>query len=569
MTPVMQSLLMLLAGVASSTLYSQYLGGKPGRIEGSERFSCRPFLPKLFVETPPPADHPLMRDATRLVNEYLSKRFEKGDIDSLSVAIVTSKEPLYEKNFGVMRGNESAISPATNSHSSYRIASVSKLLIVLEGHILAQRGALSWDDRITKFFPGMSYRLDGFHSNHPEVPLSNAPITLFDMATHMSGMGRDWPPGTVSDWPHDMRGGGPPPSNGLPFPDHASLFRAIAKHRLTSPPFSYPAYSNSATGLLGVALVAANRMASKNPSQEPDTYAALLKRDIFDPLGLNGSHFLTTDQNKNLIVVPSLGPEVADQDFLDAMNPAAGQFMSLHDSVILLQTLLDPGHPRSLLTRYSMDKWLQPVHSFEEDDWTEIGFIWEIIKARDSNDRLRRVYWKLGAMVGFHSAIAIHPGTSYGVSVLMGGHYPDAAKLAYDIFDIMQPFMDKVLADYSQRLYSGTWSSPDGRSSAHILVEKGTLYIDKFVLNGTDVLQIFHSPGRLALRSSERRDELRLDTGLPGYNGEKHMGCYPYWNGQDIWGLRNEAPINLIYFTSEGSSRTLHVPSVEVTMKRS
>ncbi|OCH90269.1 beta-lactamase/transpeptidase-like protein [Obba rivulosa] len=568
MGPILQSSLILLAGVASSSLYSRYFQTHPAQADDRERFSCRPFLPRVFVETPPPVDHPLVRDAVRHVDEYLAARFKVGDIDSLSVAIVTSKEPLYEKNFGVMRGNESATSPPTNSHSSYRIASVSKLLTVLEGHILAQRGVLSWDDPVTKLFPDLSYRLDGFHPDSKKLPQNEAPVTLFDLAGHMSGMGRDWPPGTVSNWPKDMQGGGPPPINGLPFPDHASLFKAIASHRLTSPPFSYPAYSNTATGLLGLALVVANRLASEDPSHEPDSYAALLKRDIFDPMGLNGSHFLTTEQNRHLVVVPSLGPEVADQDFFDAMNPAGGQFMSLHDTIVLLQTFLNPEHPKSLLTRYSMDKWMQPVHDFEEDDWTEIGFIWEIIKAKDSNNRLRKIYWKLGAMVGFHSAIAFHPGTSYGVSVLMGAHYPDAAKLAYDIFDIVQPFMDKALADYSQKLFAGTWKSQDGESTSHIVIEKGALYIDRFVLNGTDILQMFHAPGRLALRSSERRDELRLDTGIPGYNGEKHMGCYPYWNGQDLWGLRDEAPINLIYFTGEGNTRALHVPSVGVTMKR-
>lgn len=60
-----------------------------------------------------------------------------------------------------------------------------------------------------------------------------------------------------------------------------------------------------------MALVAANRAASEDPSAEPDNYADLLKRDIFGPMGLNGSHFLTTDRNKHLIVVPSLAPEVA------------------------------------------------------------------------------------------------------------------------------------------------------------------------------------------------------------------------------------------------------------------
>ena len=60
----------------------------------------------------------------------------------------------------------------------------------------------------------------------------------------------------------------------------------------------------------------------------------------------------------------------------------------------------------------------------------------------------------------------------------------------------------------------------------------------------------------------------RLDTGIPFYNGKKHMGCYPFWNGQDLWGLRNNAPINLLYFSGDGKERVLHVPSVDVEMKR-
>ena len=138
---------------------------------------------------------------------------------------------------------------------------------------------------------------------------SEAPITLFQLASHMSGLGRDWPPGTVAGWPFDMMGGGPPPINGLPFPSHEALFEATEKHHLTSPPHSYPAYSNTGTALLGLALVAANQMAYGH--KEPGTYADLLRRDIFDPLGMNGSHFLATDANKHLVVVPSLTPELA------------------------------------------------------------------------------------------------------------------------------------------------------------------------------------------------------------------------------------------------------------------
>ena len=76
------------------------------------------------------------------------------------------------------------------------------------------------------------------------------------------------------------------------------------------------------------------------------------------------------------------------------MNPAGGQFSSLSDLITVTQTLLNPKHPKSQISQYSRHKWLQTVHAFEEDDWTEIGFIWEIIKQKDSNGRARKIYRK-------------------------------------------------------------------------------------------------------------------------------------------------------------------------------
>ena len=84
-----------------------------------------------------------------------------------------------------------------------------------------------------------------------------------------------------------------------------------------------------------------------------------------------------------------------DQDFLDAMNPAGGQFSSLADLVAVARTLLSARAPRSQIAQHALDRWLHTtVHAFEEDDWTEVGLVWEIVKARDSHGRLRKIYWK-------------------------------------------------------------------------------------------------------------------------------------------------------------------------------
>ncbi|KAJ7188877.1 beta-lactamase/transpeptidase-like protein [Mycena filopes] len=548
------------------TSFRQILGNI---LDYPEKFNCRPFLPTLPVGIAPiPPDHRGIAAASRELGKFLVDRFAHGDIDSLSVAVVSADRVLFEGNYGVIRGNESDSSPPTTSDSVYRLASVSKLFVVLEGHILAEKGALSWDDPVEKHIPEFKHNPGSLTSPHESLPSKKESITLSQLATHMSGLGRDWPPGNVANWPHDLYGAGPPPTNGLPFPESAALLRAIADNPLISPPHSsWPMYSNTGTGLLGLALLEADRIARK--ATKALSYAELLKRDVFDPLGMNGSHFLTNEGNKEFVVVPSLAPEIADQDFLDAMNPAGGQFSSLRDCITVTQSLLNPEDSRSLITKTTMDKWLQPVHSFQEDDWTESGFIWEIIKAPDSNKRLRRIYWKLGAMKSYHTALAIHPGASYGVIVLLGGHFPDSAALAYRAFEIFQPAMDQVLADTSIARYAGNWINEARNSSASIAVSRGTLYIDRLVADGVDVLAQFHPSSRVALRWMQQHEEFRLDIGLPGYNNQKHIGCYSYWAGMDVWGMRDGAALNAIYFSGAlGEARRLHVPSLGIEMVR-
>ena len=140
----LRSLLAALLAPVLGTYYTDIWPFSSRPLDDAERFSCKPFLPKIFIETPPTADQPVIRDAMRKLDAYLTKRFQEEDIESLSVAVVTSEGPLFEKNWGVIRGNESETSPPTDSHASYRLASVSKLFAVLEGFILEQRGVLSW-----------------------------------------------------------------------------------------------------------------------------------------------------------------------------------------------------------------------------------------------------------------------------------------------------------------------------------------------------------------------------------------------------------------------------------------
>ncbi|KZV67848.1 beta-lactamase/transpeptidase-like protein [Peniophora sp. CONT] len=560
----MANLLLLAAGAVISLLGGHHLDQD---IHDDPRWNCHPFLPPLFAEHPPSASHPALLETIDELHAKLSQRFEELDIDSLSVAVVTSAGPVFEHNWGVLRANESVSGPVT-SHSIYRIASVSKLFAAFEGWVLHQKGRLSWEDPVRVYLPQFAYRLDGFSESEPGPTMDDYPITISQLASHTSGIGRDWPPGTAVNWPHTLEGGGPPPINGLPFPSEGQLFSAIASTRMTYPPAFYPMYSNTGTGLLGLTLVAANRLHGE--PEEPDSYAALMKRDVFGPLGLNGSSFIASDANKDLLVVPSEESDIVDMDFTDTMNAGGGQFASLSDFVKLSQTLLNPRRSDALLSPYSVQRWLRPVFSFEEDHWTEAGLVWEILRQEDSNGRPRKIFWKLGSVASFNTVLSIHPGSGYGVSLLMSGRYSEAAKLAYEVFGIMQPAMDAALAEAAAQLYAGDWTSSDNGSSAHVVVNKGTLFVEVLILEGVDALRTLGAKTgeRFALRYAGRYDEFRIDMGRPEINGQKHMGCMSHWAGIDELPMLNGATVNTLYFSGEGVDRRLHIPSLKIVMSR-
>lgn len=146
----------------------------------------------------------------------------------------------------------------------------------------------------------------------------------------------------------------------------------------------------------------------------------------------------------------------------------------------------------------------------------------------------------MGNVGAYHTAIAVHPGTSYGVVVLMAGPYPDTAKLVYDTFELMQPAIDRALADAVEESYVGSWvdDSANATTSARIAIDRGTLYMEELVLLGVDALKKLGAEGRLAIRSTGWRDEFRYvpePTSLfPGYVHALtlyHLGSTPASRG--------------------------------------
>jgi CubicO group peptidase (beta-lactamase class C family) len=132
------------------------------------------------------------------------------------------------------------------------------------------------------------------------------PITLRHLGSHTSGLGRDWPTYNVDEFP-DV----PPNLPVRQWPTLDEQLQAIAETPLIAPPGFLTVYSNTGFSVLGAALAAANSMAEGIPLP----YSDLLKRDLFGPLGMNGSSFIASEDNAAHLAIPKNPAEVVSLYF--------------------------------------------------------------------------------------------------------------------------------------------------------------------------------------------------------------------------------------------------------------
>ncbi|EPQ61275.1 beta-lactamase/transpeptidase-like protein [Gloeophyllum trabeum ATCC 11539] len=530
---------------------------------GWPRASCPYPFPNVVSSWAPTAESPGITAASKKLDKKLKARVAAGGIDGLAVSVVTSSGPLFEGTYGVVKANETDPTKRleVDRHTIFRLASVTKMLTAMETWILRQRGALSWDDAITKFVPDFSIISD------------EEPINVRQLASHTAGIPGDMPPGPMTEWPHSLEGAGTPPENGLPFPAPEDVLSALANFRPVVPPSYLPVYSDTGYSLLGMVNLGANTLWESSQGDRPKTHAELLERDIFEPLGMRNTGFSSNVLDRSRIAVASLNSYEADYDFLEAMNPAGGCYSSLADLGLLAQNLLAPGIGTDLLTPMTVREWMRPLHAWY-DDATETGLVWEIAKYHNSWGQVQRLYQKFGQLGGYHTAFSLNPTNGFAVIVLMTGEYLDSQAPTLDAVDVLQPAIDHYIAETVARMYSGRWraESKDEAAASDVIISihKGSLWAERIILNGTDVLGMIYGQGKtrkVGLFSTGRVDEFRLAFGIPPFNDALGYGCTIYSFGAEI-GYSRGAPVNEMVFRGDAEGRILRVPSVELDLRR-
>jgi CubicO group peptidase (beta-lactamase class C family) len=189
------------------------------------------------------------------IDSTVAAAFAQNPVGSLSVGVVSGKELIWTKSYGKadMEKHQSA-----DKDTVYRIGSITKMFTAVMLEQLADAGKVHLSDPVEKYFP----EINTVQGRFPNAP----PITLIQLATHTSGLGREpddtekYTQGPVADW-------------------EKTLIAALPHLHYVYEPGTRFAYSNIGYSTLGAAL---SRAAGQ-------PYIEYVPAHIFEPLGMTHS----------------------------------------------------------------------------------------------------------------------------------------------------------------------------------------------------------------------------------------------------------------------------------------
>jgi D-alanyl-D-alanine carboxypeptidase len=194
---------------------------------------------------PAAAGQPVTADTTRALERAIAQELSRRGGVGATVAIIANGRPLLAKGFG----RRSVESPApVGDDALFGIGSVTKQFTAAAALLLAEQGKLSVDDKVAKYYPGLTRAND---------------ITILDLMNHVSGYPDYYPLDFV-----DRRMMKPIA------PDE--LIRQYAGAPLDFEPGTRWSYSNTGFVLLG-------RILEKASGQPLGSF---LSEKIFEPLGM-------------------------------------------------------------------------------------------------------------------------------------------------------------------------------------------------------------------------------------------------------------------------------------------
>jgi len=309
------------------------------------------------------------------IRSIMVNRVESGK----AVGIVTGV--IDEKGRQVIASGKVSLDGAQppDGDTVYEIGSVTKVFTSLILADMIEKGEVKPDDPVAKFLPATV-----------KVPSRNGrQITLLDLSMQVSGLPR---------LPDNLK----PADPANPYADYdaAKLYDFLSRYTLTRDPGEKYEYSNLAVGLLGHALALKAGM----------SYEELLRRRIFDPLGMRSTSITLSEAQKKRLAPGyngSLKP-VKNWDFA-ALAGCGAVRSTVNDMLKFVAANLE-------LTDTPLKAAMRRMRSVRKEIGAEdlqIGMAWHVFTKFDT-----LIWWHNGGTYGYRSFVGFNPAKKEGVVVL-------------------------------------------------------------------------------------------------------------------------------------------------------
>jgi CubicO group peptidase (beta-lactamase class C family) len=332
---------------------------------------------------PPAAPIPVPQISAK-VDEYMNAAV-RVDGFSGSILVARDGQPVINKGYGMANFE---LNVPNDPNTVFRLGSITKQFTSTAIMMLQERGKLSANDPICKYFP--------------ECPQAWASVTIRHLLTHTSGIP------SYTGFP-DFAKTAVLPTNS------AQMFAQLKDKPLESAPGEKYAYNNSGYYLLGSII---EKVSGK-------TYADFLQENILAPLGMKNTGYdspVTLIKNRASGYVRQ-GGGVINASYMDMTIPfAAGAMYSTTGDLLLWDQAL---YTEKLLSRKSFDEMFTPFKN-------GYGYGWGIGKRFD-----RQIISHGGNIYGFASQITRFPADRVTIIVLSNMQSAPAGRIANDLSAIV------------------------------------------------------------------------------------------------------------------------------------
>ena len=296
--------------------------------------------------------------------DAILKDYGRADAPGASVLVAQDGKVLYRKAFGLANLEErTPITTATN----FRLASVTKQFTATAVLLLAERGELSLDDPLTRFFPGFARAAHGVKVRH--------------LLGHTSGL---------LDYEELI-----PPGTTVPLKDKDVLDLVGKQDRLYFAPGSQFRYSNTGYALLALIV---EKVSGRS-------FAQFLAENIFDPLGMTGT--VAHEKGISKVARRAYGYserngrfERSDQSLTSSVLGDGGIYSSVEDLWRWDQAL----YGTRLLPAETLAMAFQAGTPTSDQSGSGYGYGWYVASHRGT-----RKVWHYGETIGFSTYLARYP----------------------------------------------------------------------------------------------------------------------------------------------------------------